>query len=54
LLALNTAWSGYHFDADVAVVVVAGLLSVPVAAPVVVVAAGRLAALFGLFPAAPV
>src|SRR4029079_379105 len=41
LLALNTAWSGYHFDEDVAVVVVvAGLLSVPVAAPVVVVAAG--------------
>src|SRR3954469_11560413 len=44
LLALNTAWSGYHFDEDVVAVAV---LSVPVAAPVVVVVvveAGRLAA----------
>src|SRR4029079_17526890 len=49
LLALNTAWSGYHFDEDDALVWVAGCagrLSVPVAAPVVVVAAGRLAAVF--------
>src|SRR5204862_376339 len=36
LLALNTAWSGYHFDVVDAVVVVAAGLSVPVAAPVVV------------------
>jgi len=35
LLALNTAWSGYHFDVDDVVAVAAGL-SVPVAAPVVV------------------
>src|SRR3954452_1260086 len=61
LLALNTAWSGYHFDEDEAVVFVAGVagrLSVPVAAPVVVVAAGRLAAVFpapvAVFPAVPV
>src|SRR3954464_7267962 len=61
LLALNTAWSGYHFDEDEALVFVAGVGGgwwVPVAAPVVVVAAGRLAAVFpapvAVFPAVPV